>query len=200
MPVMIAITAILLAAGSFKRMGAVNKLLLTWRDATIITAVAEHLLSAGLEEVIVVTGHQSADIEKALRSLPVRFIHNPAFETGLTGSIQKGVSIARGDGYMICLADMVLITPGDYALLTSAFRRQYPLDDRCIILPEFQDVTGNPVLFSAYYRNAILQHRETDGCKTLVRANRNHHLRVAMPSDHVLKDIDYPDDYKALTP
>jgi len=197
---MIDISAILLAAGSSGRMGAVNKLLLPWRGATIVAAVARHLLSAGIGEVIVVTGYQPNDIGNALQSLPVTLVHNPAAHTGLTGSIQKGVSIARGAGFMICLADMVLITPEEYLLLASAFRQQYALDDRCIVLPDFQGATGNPVIFSAAYRSAILQHPDPEGCKTLARSTRDHHLRVSMSSDHVLRDIDYPEDYAALNP
>jgi len=194
------VSAILLAAGSSQRMGAVNKLLLPWRDNTVVATVAGHLLAAGLEEIIVVTGHQARGIESALHSMPVRFVHNPSFATGLTGSIQKGVSIAKADGYMICLADMVLVTPEEYSLLSAAFQERRALDDRCIILPEFKDTIGNPVIFSAAYRSDILQHPEKEGCKSLVRSNKDHHLRVHMPSDHVLRDIDYPDDYKALTP
>ena len=196
---MVNISAIVLAAGFSRRMGAANKLLLPWRNATIVATVAQQLLSAAVDEVIVVTGHQSGEVEKALRSLPVRLIHNPAAQTGLTSSIRKGVSIARGDGYMICLSDMVLITPAEYSLLASAFRDRYPQDDRCIVLPDFQGSTGNPVVFSAAYRPEILLHTETEGCKTIVRANSGHHFRVTMPSDHVLKDIDYPEDYAGLT-
>lgn len=194
------ISAILLAAGSSVRMGAVNKLLLPWQDATIVAATTTRLLTAAPGEIIVVTGHQAPEIRKALHALPVHFIHNPSFATGLTSSIRTGVGIARGEGYMICLADMVLITPEEYALLFTAFQHQHFLDDRCIILPDFKDTIGNPVIFSAAYRSDILNHPENEGCKTLVRSNKTHHLRVTMPSDHVLRDIDYPDDYKALTP
>lgn len=193
------ISAILLAAGSSVRMGAVNKLLLPWQDTTIVAATATRLLASGPAEVIVVTGHQAPEIKEALRSLPVQFIHNPSFATGLTGSIRTGVGIAGGEGYMICLADMVLITPEEYTLLATAFQKRRLLDHRCIILPEFKDTIGNPVIFSAAYRNDILQHPEKNGCKSLVRDNAGHHLRVTMPSDHILRDIDYPDDYKTLT-
>ena len=193
------ISAILLAAGSSVRMGAVNKLLLPWQGATVIATTAANLVAAGLQEVIVVTGHQPAEIRSALHNLPVRFVHNPSFTSGLTSSIQTGVGIAGGNGYMICLADMALITSGEYALLSAAFQRGFLPDDRCIILPEFNHKTGNPVIFSSVYRSDILRHPEKEGCKTLVRSNILHHLRVPMPSDHVLIDIDYPDDYKTLT-
>jgi molybdenum cofactor cytidylyltransferase len=193
------ISAILLAAGSSLRMGSVNKLLLPWQGSTIVATTTARLLAAAPEEVIVVTGHQATRIEAALDSLPVRFIHNPSFATGITSSIQKGAGIAKGEGYMICLADMVLVTPEEYTLLSTSFQQRRLLDDRCIILPEFNGVTGNPVIFSSAYRSDILGHREMEGCKTLVRSNPHHQVRVSMPFDHVLRDIDYPDDYKSLT-
>ncbi|HXB94401.1 MAG TPA: nucleotidyltransferase family protein, partial [Puia sp.] len=158
------VSAILLAAGSSQRMGDVNKLLLPWQDGTVLSATAGRLLEAGIEEVILVTGHQPDEIKKAVRSLPVSFIHNRDYATGMTSSIRAGVAVARGDGFMICLADMVLITPEEYALLADAFRRQYALDDHCIILPDFQGATGNPVIFSVAWRQEIIQHPDKEGC------------------------------------
>lgn len=192
------VSVILLAAGSSQRMGSVNKLLLPWLGSTVIAETANRLLAAPTEEVIVVTGHQAPDILAALHSLPVRFAHNASHATGMTSSIQTGIRVAYGDGYMICLADMVLITTPEYSLLANAFEQQYPHDDHCIILPDFQGSTGNPIIFSSAWRSAILQHPETEGCRSLVRGNKEHHLRVPMPTDHVLKDIDYFDDYRAL--
>ncbi len=192
------LSAILLAAGSSRRMGSVNKLLLPWQDHTLVFATAQNLLAAGIQDLIVVTGHDPEAVTAALATLPVRTIHNPAHATGMTSSIQTGVRIAEGKGYMICLADMVLITPAEYTLLKTAFLRQHLLDDRCIILPEYQGENGNPVIFSSWYRNALLQHPEKEGCKTLVHDHTDHHLRVAMPADHVLRDIDRPEQYADL--
>lgn len=193
------ISAILLAAGSSTRMGAVNKLLLPWQDSTIIATTASNLVAGGLTDIVVVTGHQPTEIRSALHSLAVRFVHNPSFADGLTGSIRTGIAAAGGDGYMICLGDMALITAEEYTLLAAAFEKGRLADDRCILLPEFKHKTGNPVIFSSFYRSGILGHQEKEGCKTLVRSNALHHLRVPMPTDHVLIDIDFPDDYKALT-
>ncbi|HWB94875.1 MAG TPA: nucleotidyltransferase family protein [Puia sp.] len=192
------LSAILLAAGSSRRMGPVNKLLLPWQDRTVIYHTAEQLSAAAVGELIVVTGHEPAAIETALHPLPVRFVHNPVHHTGMTSSIQTGIRIARGDGFMICLADMVLLTAGDYVLLKMAFEQQYRRDDHCIILPEYQNQTGNPVTFSRAYHDALLALPEQEGAKSLVRANTPHHFRVAMSTDHILRDLDTPGDYKTL--
>jgi molybdenum cofactor cytidylyltransferase len=193
------LSAILLAAGSSRRMGADNKLLLPWQNKPIVAATAATLLAAGFEEVIVVTGHQAPEITAAIHPLPVSFVHNPLFETGMTSSIQAGVRKAAGKGYMICLADMVLITAAEYALLKNAWEKRYALDDHCIGIPEFGGEKGNPVILPAALREEILLHSEKEGCKDLVRTWSKHHLRIPMPTDHILRDIDRPEDYDGLT-
>jgi molybdenum cofactor cytidylyltransferase len=194
----IMISAILLAAGSSRRMGNDNKLLLTYQGSTILAITAEKILSAGISELIVVTGHEQEKVVASISHLPVRTIHNPRHEKGLTSSIQAGISLARGQGYMICLSDMVLITPEEYALLQQAFETRYAHDDRCIIQPACRGEKGNPVIFSSFYRDAILQHEEEEGCKGIVRGHSTHLYTVELPDDHILRDVDYPDDYRAL--
>lgn len=192
------LSAILLAAGSSTRMAPANKLLLPWQDKPIVYHTAKHLLAAGIEELIIVTGHEAAAVTTALHSLPVSFIHNPDYAKGLSGSIKSGVRMAHGEGYMICLADMFLITAPEYVLLKTGFEQQYPRDVQCIILPDHQGHTGNPVIFSAAWRDALLTLSEKEGGRSLVRAHPDHHHHVPMPTDHVLRDLDTPGDYEAL--
>ena len=192
------LSAILLAAGSSRRMGSANKLLLPWQGKTVIAHTAEQLLAAGMDELIVVTGHDPGAIEAALAPLPLRIIHNPHHLTGMSGSIQTGIRNANGDGYMICLADMVLLTTPDYVLLKTAFEQQYRRDNHCIILPEYQGQTGNPVTFSHTWHDAMLALPEQEGARTLVRQNPTHQHRVTMPTDHIHRDLDTPEDYNTL--
>jgi molybdenum cofactor cytidylyltransferase len=193
------LSAILLAAGSSTRMAPANKLLLPWQHKPVVYHTANHLLASGIGELIVVTGHEAAAVTAALHPLPVHFVHNPEHPRGLTGSIQSGVRMAHGEGYMICLADMFLITAAEYVLLRTAFEQQYRHDIQCIILPDYQGQTGNPVIFSAAWRDALLSLPQSEGAKTLVRAHPDRHHRIPMPTDHVLRDLDTPGDYDALT-
>ena len=115
------LSAIVLAAGLSKRMGNNNKMLLPFKGKPVIASTVENILAAGMDEVIAVTGFEHEKIQTALQGLPVRLIHNPYFEKGMTSSVQKGVAHAAGDGYMICLGDMTQITPDEYTLLKNKF-------------------------------------------------------------------------------
>lgn len=192
------LSAIVLAAGQSKRMGKVNKLLLPYKGKTVIEIVVENILSAGLGEVIVVTGHEEEKLRNALKNLAVDFVHNPRYLTGMTSSIQEGIRPAEGKGYMICLSDMLLISADEYALLKNGFEKQLLLDDKCICLPVYNEAKGNPVIFSSWYRAAILSHQPKEGCKEIVNANKMNNFLVVMNTPHVLKDIDYPQDYEFL--
>jgi len=192
------LSAILLAAGSSRRMGTTNKLLLPWQNQPIVAVTAANLLAAGFDEVIVVTGHQAAEVTAALNHLPLRLVHNPHFEEGMTGSIQTGITQARGKGYMICLADMFLITPAEYILLKKAWSQQFAIDNHCIGIPEYRGEKGNPVILPCILRSEILSHEEKEGCKEIVRNNSQHQFLISMPTDHILRDLDTTEEYTSL--
>lgn len=192
------VSAIILAAGLSKRMGNTNKLLLPYKNKTVIAAVTANILNACIEEVIVVTGYEAEQIQHALKSLPVQFINNPDYEKGMTTSIKQGISTAKGNGYMICLSDMVLIEPAEYALLQSVFEDELKLDEKCICMPRYKNEKGNPVILSSFYKEAILKHEDMEGCKEIVQLNKNHIHWVEMDTPHILQDMDYPEDYELL--
>lgn len=192
------LTAIVLAAGSSRRMGR-NKLLLPYKGEPLLAYVVGNILAAKIGPVIVVTGHEADLIGNSLKGLPVKLEHNPRYETGMTGSIQAGITAADGKGYMICLSDMALIAPDEYTLLKHAFDKQHRKDQACIIQPTYDNQTGNPVTFSAAWRQAILEHTAPEGCKDILRDHPDNVYQVEMPSSSVLQDVDWPEDYDQLT-
>ncbi|MDO6432495.1 nucleotidyltransferase family protein [Flavitalea sp. BT771] len=191
------LTAIVLAAGSSRRMGK-NKLLLPYRGRPLLAYVVENILSAKVGPVIVVTGHDAEQIEGALKGLHVQLVYNPGYDKGMTSSIQAGVTAAGGDGYMICLSDMALIRPEEYRLLKNAFEKEHKRDIACIIQPVYDNQTGNPVTFSAAWRQAILEHPGPEGCKSILHNHADNCYQVEMPTSSVLEDVDWPEDYDRL--
>ncbi|HEX8460114.1 MAG TPA: nucleotidyltransferase family protein [Segetibacter sp.] len=192
------VTAIVLAAGLSARMGEANKLLLPLGGKTVIETVVQNIIDAGIEEVIVVTGHEAEAVKKVLVNLPVQTIHNPDYAKGMTTSIQLGVSMARGSGYMICLSDMPLITPQDYALLKRIFDDQRIINQQCIAIPKFLEEKGNPVIFSSHYKSAILNHLEMEGCKEIIQSNKKNICWIEMSNENILKDMDTVSDYDKI--
>jgi len=194
------LSAIVLAAGLSSRMGKENKLLLPYKNSTVIAVIVETILHAGIQDVVVVTGHEANEIKEALKNFKIQFAHNQRYADGMTTSIQQGVIAAKGNGFMICLSDMVMVTADEYKLLANTFEEKILPDAAAICLPHYKNNKGNPVIFSASYKEAILKNQYAEGCKNIVQLNKQHLYLIEMASPHVLQDFDYPDDYKKLVP
>lgn len=178
-------------------MGPGNKLLFPFAGTTLVEHVVQTVCRAQVGEVIVVLGHEADRVRAALSAHPVTLVHNDRYPEGMTTSIQAGVRAASDtDGYLICLSDLPLIEPDELNRLLTAFEEE--ADGRCIIVPVFEGQRGNPVLFAASHKPAILALREAEGCKTIVRQQANQVLEVPMPTDHILHDIDTPAAYQQL--
>jgi molybdenum cofactor cytidylyltransferase len=216
------LSVIVLAAGLSNRMGDKNKLLLPFQGKTILETTIYNILEADIGDVIVVVGHEAEKVKNVLENYPlpkesgctISIVHNFDYQKGMTTSIQTGICAPqpqRGDGenqntegYMICLSDMVLIEPYEYQLLAQQFLLS--TDEKVIIQPVFKEKRGNPVIFSSFYKNAILETTDTDGtsrdnregCRSVVQAHKKHVKWVEMPTNHVLQDVDFKEDYERI--
>ncbi|MDX2250326.1 MAG: nucleotidyltransferase family protein [Bacteroidia bacterium] len=194
------ISAILLAAGMSRRMGAENKLLLPFRGKPLVAHIIEEILASQPGEIIVVTGHEAEEINFLLKDKPVKIVYNEKYSEGMTTSIQAGVRNANetSEGYMICLSDQPLITAAEYRLIVDAFLREKRTDEKTIQVPIFEGKRGNPVIFSFVYRAIILEHKRMEGCREIISGNPSHVHYLSVENSHILTDIDTPEDYGKL--
>lgn len=194
------LTVIVLAAGLSRRMGGENKLLLPFKGKTMLETTLDRILESGVGEVVVVTGHEADRIRPILEKRPVKVVFNPDYATGMTSSIQAGTRAASPDteGFMICLSDMPLIEPATYRLLASVFLEKLRTKARVIVQPVFENTPGNPVIFSAVYKDDILALEFPEGCKPIVQANRAFVLRVEVGTDAVTRDADTPEGFEQM--
>lgn len=197
---MIKITAIILAAGVSRRMGAENKLFLPFGKQTLLETTLSHIEAAAIETILVVVGHEKERVYGLLKNKPFKIVENPDYAQGMTTSIKAGIAGAGADtaGFMICLADMPLIAASEYHLLAEIFAEALKTDARAIVQPRYMGQPGNPVIFSAGYRNDLLALQYPEGAKPLVQANGDHLVAVEMTTDVILLDSDTPETYQTL--
>ena len=194
------ISAILLAAGESRRMGGQNKLLLPFHNTTLLAQVVTTLCDSEADEVVVVLGHEAEQMRGALPDRPFRIVENPDFAQGMTTSIRAGVRAAspQSEGFMICLSDLPFVEPSDYNHLLNAFRKARTQDSQAIVRPVHGGRPGNPVLFSSEYRDLLLAHEKLEGCRGLIKQHPEHVREVEMGTDHILRDIDTPEQYETI--
>jgi molybdenum cofactor cytidylyltransferase len=186
------ITAVILAAGRSTRMGGPNKLLAELAGKPLVRRVTEQALASSASSVVVVTGHQAAEVEKALAGLKVRFVRNPDFVAGLASSVRTGIAAvpADADGAVVCLGDMPLIDAGLIDRLIEAFA---PDRGHFIAVPVSDNRRGNPVLWSRRFFNDLMTIDGDIGARHLIGKHNEAVAEVPVEGHGAFLDIDTPE-------
>lgn len=187
---------IVLAAGLSTRMGVTNKLLNQIGEVSMIERVVDQISQAHAGTIIIVLGHESEQVRQALSGYSVRFVYNESYELGMTSSIQTGVSAASNHhGYFICLGDMPLLDSSDYSRILEHISDE---NTKEIIRPFHNSKPGHPIYFSKHFRDQILSHSNTDGCREIIRSNSQYLKKIIYDSDAVVRDLDTQQDFDDL--
>lgn len=193
--------AVILAAGESRRMGRLKQVL-PWGSHTVIEAVLRAVLSAPVDEVVVVLGHEAEAVREALRPVGgdprLRSVFNERYPEGMLGSIQMGVGALSSDcqAFLMVLGDQPGTDPGVMARLIHA----YGLGEGGILLPTFAGRRGHPALFSLRYRAEIAAIDPKVGLRQLVWNHGADVREVPVEAESVLIDLDHPSDYEKHKP
>lgn len=159
--------AVLLAAGEGARMGGVAKPLIRLQGVPLINRQLIALSGAGVDEVVVVTGHAREAIEAQVQDFPVTLAHNPAYAEGQQGSVRVGLAALSGhfDAVFVVLADQPLIGSADLTELMAAFKKR-PAGN--VVVPVVGGQRGNPIVIDDVARSQILASDTNLGCRHLI--------------------------------
>jgi len=148
-------------------------------------------LAAQLSPVFVVIGHQPDQLKKALEGLPVRFINNEEYSSGLASSLKRGIAALPEEchGVLVALGDMPLVTAAEITRLVNAFN---PVEGRAIIVPTRHGKRGNPVLWGRRFFGEMTTLEGDAGARSLMAAYPEALTEIEMTGDGVLTDIDTP--------
>ena len=198
----IRVGAVLLAAGEGSRMGNIPKCLIQLDGLTLLQRQLIALTEAGVDEVVVVSGHHHLAVERelaALKSLnPMRVIRNAHANEGQARSVRLGIETLGSDfdAVIMALSDQPFIDSHDIKALIATFKKRTTGE---IILPMFDGQRGNPIMLSGSVMKTIL----ASGAKMVCRNFMDQHPELVhqwqTQNDHYLVDVDTPEDLKALS-
>ena len=192
------IAAIVLAAGRSRRMAPHNKLLVADRTGKpMIARVVDNVLSSKTRPILVVTGHQSEQVQHALGGRPVRYVHADDYAEGLSASLKSGIAAVPEEcaAALVCLGDMPLVTGRMIDRLLGTYD---PDEGRLIVLPTFRGKQGNPMLWDRQFFSEILQITGDSGARFLLGKHLEVVTEVEMADDAVLRDFDTTDSLNSL--
>jgi molybdenum cofactor cytidylyltransferase len=191
---MMRVTAVLLAAGLSNRFGAGNKLLAEIAGEPMVRRVARQLANSKLYETIVVTGPDRDAIVEALAGIPLRDVHNQAYQSGMGGSIAAGVRALgpETDGVLIVPGDMPALTPGLIDKLIAVFAAN---GGAPITHPVTVDGNQrNPVLWPARRFSDLVMLEGELGAKALIAADPLPRATVTAGDETAFEDVDTQED------
>ncbi len=163
------IAGVVLAAGLSSRMGT-NKMLLQLGGTSVVRRAVGTALTAGLDPVLAVVGHESGRIRAELEGLACTVLENADYARGMNTSLRAGIRALPEDveGAVVLLGDMPLVDADMLRSLADRFRRARPK----LLVSTYGEVLAPPILY-ARELFAELRALEDEACgKSVVRRHR----------------------------
>ena len=189
------ITGIVLAAGTGTRFGG-TKQLEVLEGKPIAQHAIDTLAAAGLDEILVVTGHDAEVVEAEL-ALPRqgRFVRNPRYRDGQSTSLAAAFhDIAEdSEAAVVLMADQPGVTSGVVTALVARFRATR----KEIVRAAYRDGPGPALLSREIYAEAGHLHGDV-GARVLMASHPEWVEEVSIDAE-VPIDIDTRDDLAATS-
>jgi molybdenum cofactor cytidylyltransferase len=188
----VAVTGLVLAAGSSKRLGQ-PKQLLPYAGTTLLDATLAVARQCGFDQLLVTVGGASSEVREAVDFAGVEVVENVEYATGCSSSISAAIGAVRADtsGIVLMLGDQPRIT-------TDAVHR---LVEQAATSPlgvcRYSDGRGHPFWF---HRDVFADLRTLHGDKAVWKLVESGRYAVAdiEIDGPVPLDVDTWDDYEAL--
>lgn len=180
---------IILASGFSKRMGE-NKLLMKFKDKTIIENVIDIVKSSNLNKAILIARDEKViNIGKEKK---IETFKNEYAIIGQSFSIKIGINNSKADeAYMFFCGDQPFIDKDNINKLIEVSNR----NKDNIIIPRVNGIFGSPVIFPFFLKEELLELNGDIGGKYIINKHLDKILYVDIENKLFLKDIDNKEDY-----
>lgn len=182
------------AAGKSTRMGGFPKPLLHIDGQRFVERLIDTYREAGVDHVIVVVGHEAAEVRDRADLSGVTVVENERYEEGMLSSVRAGVRAAQEHD-----ADGLFLSPVDYPLIpVAAVERllEVAADGTAdVIHPTTDGGRGHPPLFRASTFDALLDAPDDEGARAVVYADETETRDVDVDDERIFVDVDTPAEY-----
>lgn len=197
---MIAVAAVIAAAGMSRRMGEFKQLL-PWGQSTVIASVVANLAAAGASPVVCVVGHRGDEVGTALVGSSARVLNNPDYvEIEMLRSYQIGVQSLNQDshdalaGTLLALGDQ----PHIPAKVIQRIIEQAQQTPDQIVIPSHDKRRGHPIYLPRQLWPDLLNLTAHQSLRDLLNHPGAEIVYVEVDTDAVRRDMDYWVEYRAL--
>lgn len=189
--------AVVLAAGEGRRMGSIPKGLIEIAGIPLIKRQLIALSGAGIDELVVVTGHYNEQIEAEIAGFPITITKSNELENSTQGtSLDLGLAELTGklDAVVVVPSDMPLLGTQDYTDLIGAYKKR-PEGVR-LVRPLNGNRLGNPVIFDSELIALDETVDERPLCRRWWMENPDQCLAWKTDNDRYFIDLDTREDIR----
>ncbi|MFQ5640357.1 MAG: NTP transferase domain-containing protein [bacterium] len=189
------ISAIVLAAGCSSRMGNTDKLFLRINGTSILRMSVENVLNAHVDEVVVVTGESTLQVQQELKQLDAHVIENQNARYGMSASLVTGIASVnpKSEAALIVLADQPNLKPRSLNELIDA----YLSSGKRISASRYQGILGTPALFDRTLYPELSNLEGDVGARSIINKFSGETTPVEIPEAESL-DIDTLADFDKM--
>jgi molybdenum cofactor cytidylyltransferase len=182
-------------------MGSPKALLPAPDGQPFVLRIVRAFADAAIPTIAVVTGSSHEAIVEALgAAFPAELamaVRNPDPSRGQLSSLWTGMDAVVDEGtdaLLVTLVDVPMVSAATVSVVVEAWRRSRAP----IVRPAVGARHGHPVLFDRSLFAELRQAPLDGGAKTVIRRHEARILHVVPPDEGCLRDVDTPEDYKAL--
>ena len=163
---------------------------------TFLTHIIRTCLEAGVDDVVVVLGHDAEAIVSsfAASGLPARFVVNPQYDRGQLSSLVVGLGVVDRPGIaatLVTLVDVPVVSVATVRAVIDCYRRTgVP-----VVRPTSGTRHGHPLLISRTLFSELRAADPIAGAKPIVRAHASAAGDLPVDDEGAFTDIDTADDY-----
>lgn len=186
---------LILSAGYSSRMHGF-KPLLPLNNTTVIEYIIDNFKSCGINDIYVVTGHNSLLISEKLKDPDVKIVYNPKYDEGMYSSVIAGIEAFPKDidGFLMLPVDIPNISKNTINSLCQIFQNE-SFD---IIYPSYNNRRGHPPIISSNLFEGIRSYNGDGGLKKLLKNYQDNIYHLNTLDEGILFDIDTREDYNKL--
>ncbi len=182
---------LLVAAGLSSRMGEF-KPLLTLGSAPLLAHALKKLRDAGVEKLVVVTGHRAEALQPILEEFGAEAVHNAAYAaTQMFDSVKLGLAALQG-------VDRVLLSPADCPAIAPETYRAVLASPAAIARPVYEGKPGHPVMLAGRLIPRLLADEGPMGLRGALERCGEAIDDVPVADPGILMDADTPEELEAL--
>ena len=190
------IPALVLAAGRSSRMGRPKATLPLDGGDTFLSRIVGTLLAAGVDDVVVVVGHDADAIAKSVSESGVRarLVLNPDYDRGQLSSILAGLAVIDRPGVvatLVTLVDVPLVSVDTVRAVLDCYRRTHA----AVVRPTSGARHGHPLLIDRSLFPELRAAEPAAGAKPVVRAHASAVGDIPIVDEGAFTDIDTAEEY-----